>query len=86
MGIIWTIIIGAIVGALAKFIMPGKDGGGFIITTLLGIGGSVVATFLGRMIGWYGEGEGAQFIASTLGAILILWIYRMIKGKKAASS
>jgi len=86
MGIIWTIIIGAIVGALAKFIMPGKDGGGFVMTTLLGIGGSVVATFLGRMIGWYQEGEGAQFIASTLGAILILWIYRMIKGKKAASA
>ncbi len=86
MGIIWTIIIGAIVGALAKFIMPEKDGGGFVMTTLLGIGGSVVATFLGRMIGWYQEGEGAQFIASTLGAILILWIYRMIKGKKAASA
>lgn len=79
MGLIWIIIIGFIAGALAKLIMPGKDPGGFIITTLLGIGGSVVASFLGRALGWYQVGEGAGLIGATIGAIIILIIYRAIR-------
>ena len=80
---IWTILIGLVAGAVAKIIMPGKDPGGLILTTLLGIGGAVVATFLGRAIGWYGEGDRAGFIAAVVGAILILWVYRMFRTKRA---
>ena len=83
MGIIWTIIIGFIAGAIAKLLMPGKDPGGFIITTLLGIAGAVVASFIGRAVGWYGEGEAGGFIAAVLGAVLLLWIYRLVKKKQA---
>lgn len=84
MGIIWSIIIGFVAGAIAKLIMPGKDPGGFIITILIGIAGSLLFTWLGRMIGWYDEGESAGFIASILGAIVLLLLYRLIKGKGAA--
>ena len=77
-----AIIIGLVVGALAKFIMPGKDPGGIIITILLGIAGSVVATFLGRTLGWYRPGEGAGFIASLIGAIILLAIYRAFVGRR----
>jgi uncharacterized membrane protein YeaQ/YmgE (transglycosylase-associated protein family) len=80
---LYTIIIGLAAGALAKLIMPGKDPGGIIITILLGIGGSVVATYLGQFIGFYNAGETAQFIGATAGAILILWIYRVVRKKKA---
>jgi uncharacterized membrane protein YeaQ/YmgE (transglycosylase-associated protein family) len=77
-----TIIIGLIAGALAKFIMPGKDPGGIIITILLGIGGAVLAGFLGRQMGWYEPGEGAGLIGAMLGAILILFLYRLFtKGR-----
>ena len=69
-----AIIIGLIVGAIAKLIMPGKDPGGIIITILLGIAGSVVATFLGRSFGWYRPGQSAGFIASVIGAIILLAI------------
>lgn len=79
---LWAIIIGLIVGALAKLIMPGKDPGGIIITILIGIAGSLLASFLGRALGWYTEGEAAGFIASLLGAILLLWIYRMVVGRR----
>ena len=78
MGIIWTIIIGFIVGLIAKFLMPGRDPGGFIITTILGIVGAVVATYLGQAVGWYGPGQGAGFIASIVGAVIVLFIYRMV--------
>lgn len=81
MGILGWIIFGLIVGALAKLVMPGKDPGGWIVTTLLGIVGAVVAGFLGRILGLYGEGEPAGFIAAVLGAVLVLWIYR--KTRKA---
>jgi uncharacterized membrane protein YeaQ/YmgE (transglycosylase-associated protein family) len=77
MHILWMLIIGLIVGALAKFIMPGRDPGGIIVTILLGIAGSFVAGFLGRAMGWYHEGEPAGFIASLIGAILLLVIYRL---------
>lgn len=76
---LWTILIGLVVGALAKFIMPGKDPGGIIITILLGIVGSLVANFLGSLVGLYGQGERAGLIASVLGAVLVLWLYRRIK-------
>ena len=76
MGIIGWIIFGLIVGALAKFVMPGKDPGGWIITTLLGIVGALVGGFLGRMLGLYKEDEPAGFIGAFLGAVLVLWIYR----------
>ncbi|MGE5797286.1 MAG: GlsB/YeaQ/YmgE family stress response membrane protein [Ignavibacteria bacterium] len=79
MTIIWTIVIGLIAGALAKFIMPGKDPGGIIITILIGIAGSVVFTYLGKFIGIYEVGEAAGFIGATIGAIILLAIYRFIK-------
>lgn len=82
-GLIGMIISGLIVGALAKFLMPGKDPGGWLVTILLGIGGSVVAGFIGRSMGWYVEGEAAGWIMSILGALLLLWGYRMVKTKAA---
>jgi uncharacterized membrane protein YeaQ/YmgE (transglycosylase-associated protein family) len=82
--ILWVIIIGFIAGALAKFVMPGKDPGGFLITTALGIIGALIATYLGRLIGWYQEGESAGFIAAVVGAILLLVIYRLFRKKGAA--
>jgi uncharacterized membrane protein YeaQ/YmgE (transglycosylase-associated protein family) len=76
-----VIIIGFVAGAVAKLAMPGKDPGGFIITTLLGVVGALLATFLGRLIGWYGPGESAGFIAAIVGAILLLVLYRLFKKK-----
>jgi uncharacterized membrane protein YeaQ/YmgE (transglycosylase-associated protein family) len=85
MGIIWTIIIGFIVGIIAKFIMPGKnEPSGFILTTILGIVGAFVASFLGQALGLYGPGEGAGFIGSVVGAIIVLAIYGMIVKNKQA--
>jgi uncharacterized membrane protein YeaQ/YmgE (transglycosylase-associated protein family) len=74
--IIWVMLIGLIVGALAKLIMPGRDPGGVFLTMLLGIAGSLLGGILGRLLGLYGPGQGAGFIVSTLGAILILALYR----------
>jgi uncharacterized membrane protein YeaQ/YmgE (transglycosylase-associated protein family) len=76
-----VIIIGFVAGAVAKLAMPGKDPGGFIITTVLGVVGALLATFLGRLIGWYGPGESAGFIAAIVGAILLLVLYRLFKKK-----
>jgi uncharacterized membrane protein YeaQ/YmgE (transglycosylase-associated protein family) len=70
-------LFGLIVGALAKLIMPGRDPGGIVVTMLVGIVGAVLAGFLGRAIGWYQAGEPAGFVMATLGAILLLFIYRM---------
>lgn len=81
---LWMIIVGLIVGALAKLVMPGRDPGGIIITILLGIVGSVVAGFLGRAIGWYQEGQPAGFIASVLGAVLLLFVYRTVTGQRGS--
>jgi len=83
LGLIWSAIIGLIAGALAKLVMPGKDPGGIWITMALGVGGGILATILGRMVGWYKEGEAGGFIAAFLGALLLLWIYRMMKKKSA---
>ena len=76
------ILIGLIAGAIAKAIMPGRDPGGCLVTILLGIAGAVVAGFLGRALGWYEIGEGAGFIAAIIGALLILFIYRMFAGRR----
>ena len=81
--LLWTALIGIVVGALAKLIMPGKDPGGILITMMLGIAGSFLGTFLGRMVGHYQEGETAGLIMSLIGAILLLAIYRFIKQRQA---
>ena len=77
-GIIGTLIIGLIAGAVAKLLMPGRDPGGFIITMLLGVAGAFVATYLGQAVGWYEAGEGAGFIGAVVGAVLLLLTYRAI--------
>ncbi len=83
MHIIWSLIVGLVVGAIAKLIMPGKDPGGIIVTALLGIGGAMLAAFLGRSLGFYHAGDvGPGLIASILGAILILAIYRVATGRR----
>jgi len=79
-GWLWWILIGLVAGAIAKAIMPGRDPGGCLITILLGIGGAVLAGFLGQQLGWYRQGEGAGFLAAIVGAVLILFIYRLIAG------
>jgi len=78
MGIIASIFIGLIVGVIAKLLMPGRDPGGWIITILLGLAGSVVAGFLGRGLGWYQDGQPVGFLASVVGAIILLALYRLI--------
>jgi uncharacterized membrane protein YeaQ/YmgE (transglycosylase-associated protein family) len=85
MHVLWMIIVGLIVGALAKLIMPGRDPGGIIITILIGIAGSLVAGFLGRAVGWYREGDPVGFIASVIGAVILLSIYRFIVGRTAGT-
>ena len=79
---LWALIIGLIVGAIAKLIMPGRDPGGCIVTILLGIVGSFVGTLIGRTLGLYRSGQGAGFLMSILGAVVVLWIYRMIVARR----
>jgi len=83
MGLLSWIIMGLIVGVIAKLVMPGKDPGGFIITILIGIAGALIATYLGHLIGWYQAGQSAGFIGAIIGSILILLIYRLIRRKQA---
>jgi uncharacterized membrane protein YeaQ/YmgE (transglycosylase-associated protein family) len=83
MAILTTIIVGLIVGLLAKFLMPGRDPGGFIVTTLIGIAGAFIGTFVGRALGLYQPGEAAGWIMSVVGAILLLLIYRLVVGRRA---
>jgi uncharacterized membrane protein YeaQ/YmgE (transglycosylase-associated protein family) len=83
MGFIWALVVGLVVGALAKLIMPGKDPGGILITMALGVAGSFVGTYLGRAIGHYGDNQSAGFIASLVGAIILLAIYRLFTRRKA---
>jgi uncharacterized membrane protein YeaQ/YmgE (transglycosylase-associated protein family) len=75
------IVIGAVAGVLGKFLMPGKDPGGFIVTILLGIAGALLAGFLGQAVGFYAPGQNAGWIAATLGAIALLGVYRLVKGR-----
>ncbi|RZL89805.1 MAG: GlsB/YeaQ/YmgE family stress response membrane protein [Variovorax sp.] len=81
MSIVWTILIGFVAGLVARAIKPGDDSAGFIVTTLIGIAGSLIATYLGQAMGWYTAGQGAGFIASVVGAIVLLFIYGLIKRK-----
>ena len=83
MGIIWTIVVGFVAGVIAKFLHPGRENMGFILTTILGIAGALVATFIGKAVGWYEPGQGAGFIGAVVGAILLLVIYGAV-AKKAA--
>lgn len=81
-GIIGWIIIGGIAGGIAKLLMPGKDPGGCIVTVLLGVGGALLAGFLGQQVGWYKSGEGAGFVAAIVGAFLLLLVYRLVAARR----
>jgi uncharacterized membrane protein YeaQ/YmgE (transglycosylase-associated protein family) len=85
MNLLWTLIVGLIVGAIAKLIMPGRDPGGIIVTMLLGVAGAFVGTFVGRSLGMYDAGQGAGIIMSVIGALLLLFLYRMIVGRRTAT-
>jgi uncharacterized membrane protein YeaQ/YmgE (transglycosylase-associated protein family) len=85
MHIVVTILIGLAVGIVAKFLMPGRDPGGFIITTLLGIAGAFVARFVGERMGWYGPGDPVGFLASVGGAMVLLLLYRLIFRRRVAA-
>lgn len=78
MGVIAWILFGLVVGIIAKLLMPGKDPGGFIITILIGIAGALLGGFIGRAVGWYGPNDSAGWIVSIVGAIVLLFLYRMI--------
>jgi uncharacterized membrane protein YeaQ/YmgE (transglycosylase-associated protein family) len=83
LSLLWTALIGLVIGAVAKLIMPGKDPGGIWITMLLGIAGSFIASWLGRLVGWYQEGQSAGFIMSVVGALILLALYHLFKPKTA---
>jgi uncharacterized membrane protein YeaQ/YmgE (transglycosylase-associated protein family) len=83
MSILWTIIIGFLAGVIAKFIMPGdNEPSGFILTTILGIVGAFVATYLGQAVGWYKAGESAGFMGAVIGAVILLFVYGLIAGRQ----
>ncbi len=83
MSILWTIIIGFLAGVIAKFVMPGdNEPSGFILTAILGIVGAFVATYLGQALGWYGPGEGAGLIGAVVGAVIVLFVYGMVAGRR----
>lgn len=86
MGIIWTIVLGFVIGVFAKMLHPGKERMGFVMTVLLGIAGSFLAGVVGQFLGWYRAGEGAGFIASVIAAIVILVIYGKLRGGSSGSS
>ena len=83
MHILWALIIGLVIGAIAKFIVPGKDPAGIIVTSMIGMAGSLLATFLGQALGWYDRGQAAGFIASLVGAVLLLSVYHMFRRRTA---
>ena len=86
MTILWTLIIGLLVGIVAKAIMPGRDPGGFIITALIGIAGAFIASAIGRAMGWYADGEPAGFLAAVGGAIILLALYRAVTGRRRVTA
>lgn len=81
MSLVGTLIIGLLAGVVARLLMPGRDPGGFIITIVLGVGGAFVATWLGQTLGWYRTGEAAGFIGAVVGSIILLAIYRLVRGR-----
>jgi uncharacterized membrane protein YeaQ/YmgE (transglycosylase-associated protein family) len=83
-GIIWTIIIGFVAGALAKLVTPGNEPSGFILTTVLGIVGAFVASWLGQALGWYGPGEGAGLIGAVVGAVIVLLIWSTVMRQRTS--
>lgn len=83
MSILWTLIVGLVVGVIAKLLMPGRDPGGFIITALIGVAGAFIASFLGQTLGWYRAGEPAGIIASILGAMLLLLVLRLVTDRRS---
>lgn len=85
LSILWTILIGFVVGVVAKLLHPGKENMGIIVTTVLGIAGSLIATFLGRLVGFYKQGEAAGFFMALIGAIVLLVVFSMVKGKAKAA-
>jgi uncharacterized membrane protein YeaQ/YmgE (transglycosylase-associated protein family) len=86
MGFLWTLIIGLVVGAIAKLIMPGRDPGGIIVTMLIGVAGALLAGFLGRALGWYTDpGQGPGIIASIVGALVLLFLYRLFTGRRGTT-
>jgi uncharacterized membrane protein YeaQ/YmgE (transglycosylase-associated protein family) len=86
MSFLWTLIIGLVVGAIAKLLMPGKDPGGFIVTMLIGVAGALLAGFLGKQLGWYNSpGEGPGIIASIIGAMALLLLYRLFLGRRGTT-
>lgn len=82
MGFISAILIGLIIGIIAKFLMPGKDPGGWVVTILIGLVGSFIGTYLGQMLGWYRDGEPAGFIGSVVGAMILLALYRLVAKRR----
>lgn len=85
MGLIWSIVVGFVVGLVARFLMPGRDSAGFIVTTLLGILGAFLASFLGHSMGLYRPESGAGFFASVIGAMIVLFIYRLAVGRRGTT-
>lgn len=83
MEVLWMLIIGLVVGALAKLIMPGRDPGGVFITMLIGVAGALLAGLLGRSLGWYAESESAGLIASILGSVILLALYRLVARRRS---
>jgi uncharacterized membrane protein YeaQ/YmgE (transglycosylase-associated protein family) len=81
MAFLWMLLVGVVIGALAKLLMPGRDPGGILVTMLIGLAGSALAGFIGRAVGWYNAGQAAGFIASILGAVTLLVIYRALVGR-----
>lgn len=87
MGIIWTIVIGLVAGVIARLLSPGPNNpGGFVLTTILGIVGAFLATFLGQAIGWYRADQGAGLIGATVGAVVVLYVWHLIAGRRHAGS
>ena len=86
MSLLGTIIVGLIVGAIARFLLPGKQKMGWILTGLLGVGGSLAAGFIGQALGWYKAGQGAGWIASVVGAVLLLFIVDKVRGNSGSAS
>ena len=86
MEILWMALVGLVVGALAKLVMPGRDPGGVIVTALIGLAGGLLAGVIGRAAGWYNQNEGAGFIASIIGAVILLVVYRAVVSRRGTSS